>query len=417
MVRRFGRLSFFPVFLAVAFFLVSSSSEAQKKIGFTMPEGKTSVEIPFEAYSNLIVIEVVVNGIFPLKFVLDTGAESIILTEKLYGDLMGLNYVRDITVRGAGVMDSLQAFVATNVSMSLSGGINGEGLNMLVLKEDYIKLSETIGEEIYGIIGYDIFSRFVVNIDYDANILTLYEFGKFKPRRSTTQVPLTVSHTKPYVITQVVQGDKKDTVKLMVDSGASHAVLLDVRNTEGVVVPKELLATRLGQGLGGEIPGFLGRMPAFLIDDFCFENILVSIPIAGAYNTVIKRGARHGTIGGDVLCRFNVTFDYMKERLYLRKGKEFRDPFEFDMSGMSISATGANLDSIKIDYVRKDTPAYYVGLKPGDHVLSINNMTLQNTKFSEITAELKKKDGKKIKIVILRNGQKIKKVFYLRRMI
>lgn len=405
------------IFFVLTFSLVYHQAKAQGKIGFTMPEGKRSVEIPFEEYSNLIVITIVVNGFLPLKFVLDTGAESVILTQKIYGDLLRLSYVRDITVRGAGIVDSLQAYVATNVSMSLGGEIKGEGLNILVLKEDYIRLSETLGEEVNGIIGYDIFSRFVVEINYDDNMITLYRPEDYKPKRYVRGIPITIVNTKPYVDALVVQNEKVDSVRLMVDSGASHAILLDVDNTEHIELPANLLYTRVGQGLGGEIPGFLGRLSAFSLDNYYFKNILASIPADGAYASAIKRGSRHGTMGGDVLCRFAVTFDYHDQMLYLQKGKEYGDPFEFDMSGMSIAAVGEQLDSIVIDRVLHGTPAFYAGLKVGDKILSINKMSLDNTKFSEIVALLKKKDKLKIRMTILRDGKRIRKVFRLKRMI
>lgn len=382
-----------------------------------MPEGVKRVTIPFEEYSNLIVIPIVINGFFPLKFVLDTGAESVILTQKIYGDMLGLNYVRDITVHGAGIIDSLEAYVATNATMSLSGGIIGHGLNMLVLKEDYIRLSETLGEEVHGIIGYDVFSRFVVEIDYDDHLITLHRPATYRRSLFAEEVPLDVVNTKPYVTSVVLQNGKKDSLRLMVDSGASHALLLDVSSTDDIVLPEKLISTRIGQGLAGEIPGFLGRTSGFVLGKYCLDDILVSIPVAGAYASAIKRGSRHGTVGGDVLCRFEVTFDYMREKMYLRRGKEFGKAFEFDMSGMSIAVVGDQLDSMVIDRVRKNSPAYYVGLLPGDKVISVNRMNLANAKFSDISGLLRKKDGYKIRVVIERSGRRIVKIFRLEKVI
>lgn len=143
----------------------------------------------------------------------------------------------------------------------------------------------------------------------------------------------------------------------------------------------------------------------------------MSIPVAGAYASAIKRGSRHGTVGGDVLCRFEVTFDYMREKMYLRRGKEFGKAFEFDMSGISIAVVGDQLDSMVIDRVRKNSPAYYVGLLPGDKVISVNRMNLANAKFSDISGLLRKKDGYKIRVVIERSGRRIVKIFRLEKVI
>jgi len=397
--------------------MMGTRASAQERIGFFMPDGVNMVEIKFEQYSNLIVIPITINNFLTLKFILDTGAESAILTEKVFGDILGLTYVRDIQIQGPGLIDSLQAFVATGIRMSMPGGIQGKGLNMLVLKEDYLELNKNLGEEIYGIIGYEVFNRFVINIDYDERILRIYRPESFKPRKWDTAIPMTVYNTKPFINMQITQDGKKDTVKLMVDSGASHALLLDVDNTDDLKRPEKVILTRLGHGLGGEIPGHLGRMNTCLIGDFSFEDVLVSIPISGAYIKAIKRGSRHGTLGGDLLSRFDVTFDYPNETLYLRKGRTFNDTFEANMSGMIIAAEGKKLDSLVVSDVNEDTPATEVDIRRGDVILKINGLNLQNSSVSEINAMLRKKDGLKIRLVIWRDGRKMKKTFRLKRMI
>lgn len=382
-----------------------------------MPEGVEYVEMEFEEYSNLIVVPIKVNNLLTLKFILDTGAESTILTEKLFGDLLQLNYVREIHVQGPGLIDSLEAYVATGVSMSLPGGIRARGINMLVLKEDYLELNKNLGEEIYGIIGYDLFSRFVVRIDYDDHLIRIYDPQQFKPRRRDTEIPLHVKNTKPYLSMSLRQKQKTDSVTLMVDSGASHALLLDVNNTEEISMPDKVISTRLGQGLGGVIPGFMGRMTQCQIADFAFDDVLVSIPQEGAYLKAIKRGARHGTMGGDLLSRFSVTFDYPHEKLYLRKGGRYYDDFEYNMSGMIVNADGEELDSLFVTMVQKDSPAAEVDMRAGDLILRINGMNLENSSISDIHALLRRRDGMKIRVWLLRNGEKIKKVFRLKRMI
>ena len=145
--------------------------------------------------------------------------------------------------------------------------------------------------------------------------------------------------------------------------------------------------------------------------------MLVSAPFEGAYNKTIKRGARIGTFGGELLHRFNVTFDYSKNKLYLQKSKSYKNKFEFDMSGMSLNSIGDNLDTMKVVDVKIDGPAYQAGIKENDIVLSINNKNLRNSTLTEIYMLLQKRDKKKIKCRILRDGEKMNKSFKLKRMI
>ncbi|REE00396.1 aspartyl protease family protein [Marinoscillum furvescens] len=396
---------------------LSYTAHAQGSIGFVLPPDRKMVEVPFEEYSNLIVVPVTINNFLTLKFILDTGAESAILTEKLFGDILGLQYVRDITIQAPGVQDSLQAYVATGLHLALPGGIQGRSINMLVLKHDYLELNKNLGEEIYGILGYDLFNRFVVNVDYDDKVIRFYRPEHYKPKRSAQEIPLEVTNTKPFVQMTVSQKDRTDSVKLMVDTGASHALLLDVRNMNDIAFPEKLLTSRLGQGLGGEIPGFLGRMSECSIGGYEFDEVLSSIPIDGAYIKAIKRGSRHGTIGGDLLTRFNVTFDYPNQKLYLKRSNRFHDEFDFDMSGITLGAVGKKLDSLVVRRIQDETPAADAGILPGDVVLKVNGLNLRNATMGEITDLLRKKDGFKVRIVIWREGKKEKKVFRLRRMI
>ena len=394
-----------------------NDGHGQTKIGFVMPEKARKVEVPFEQFNNLIVIPITINNNLTLKFILDTGAESAILTEKLFGDILGLNYVRQININAPGEIDSLEAFVATNITMSLPGGISGKGINMLVLKEDYLELNKNMGEEVYGIIGYDVFSRFTINVDYDDKILTFYEPENYKPRKSQIRVPMEIVNTKPYISMRVMQKENIDTVTLMVDSGASHAMLLDVDHTEEIIIPNEVIPTALGQGLGGEIPGYVGRMASCNLQKFNFNEPLVSIPISGSYMKAIKRGSRQGTIGGEILSRLNTTFDYRGNNLYITRGNRYKEKFEFNMSGMSLGVVGDQLDSIKVVKIQENSPAEEVGIQPGDFVLKINGKSLHHNSFTEINSMLRSKEGRKIRVLLLRDDKKFKLKFRLRRLI
>lgn len=397
--------------------LLPENAISQSNIGFTMSDKVDKVEVKFERFSNLIVVPVKLNNSITIKFILDTGAESAILTERVFAEILGLNFVREINIFGPGIIDSVKAFVASDVKISLSDQVDGNALNILVLEEDYLELHKNLGEEVFGILGYDLFSRFVVDINYDTKIITLTRPDKYRVKRSYKRMDIKIIDTKPYVITTFKQGKESDTVRMMVDTGASHAALLDMSATDHLVLPSKVIPTRLGRGLGGEIQGYIGRLDRCTLGGFEFDKMLISIPEQGAYTKAIKRGSRHGTIGGDLLSRFNVVFDYSNEKIYLRKGKNFNAPFENNMSGLSFLAEGEELDSIKVIAVEMNTPAQRADIRKGDIVLKINGYNLKNSSMSNINALLRKKTGLRIRAIILRDGEKIKKDFRLERLI
>ncbi len=411
-----------PITSLVAFILLintcfCSSASGQKEFGFKMPADAKKITIPFEQHNNLIVIPITINRFLTLKFILDTGVENAILTEKLYADILDVNYIREITIDGPGLIDSVEAFIANQVTFSLPGGVVGTNMNMLVLKEDYLQLSENIGDDVHGIIGYDIFSRFVVEINYDDNEITLIDPSRFKASRRATEIPIEIRGSKPFINATIKQDNQKTSLDIMVDTGASHAALIDYNFLDGVDLPEKTIVTRLGRGIAGEIPGYIGRMDSVKIDCFDFSRMLVAAPFDGAYNKVIKRGARVGTFGGELLNRFNVTFDYSSKKMYLTKGDKYRDKFEYDMSGMTLNAVGPSLDTLKVVTVNPDGPAFKADIRPGDVIQRINGRNLRSNSLSEIYNLLQSRDGRKIRVVILRDGEKKKVKFRLKRII
>ncbi|MEJ2004144.1 MAG: retropepsin-like aspartic protease [Cyclobacteriaceae bacterium] len=143
--------------------LLSQNSTGQI-LGFKIEDDRKKIKIPFEIYNNLIVIPVVVNNQLPLRFVLDTGVRTTILTEKVYGQLLQLEYSKKYTIAGIGETPLIEAYVTSGVSLTLPG-ISGKGHAMLVLEEDYLELRNYLGTEVHGVLGYELFSRFIVGID------------------------------------------------------------------------------------------------------------------------------------------------------------------------------------------------------------------------------------------------------------
>lgn len=402
--------------LLIAIGSLHFESRAQIQFGFTMPEGVNKVEMPFTEVNNLVVIPVVLNNFLKLNFILDTGVETPILTEKAYANFIGVEYSREVIISGPGLIDSIRALVGNKVNFKLPGNITGYNLNLLVLQDDYLKLSEKMGMEVHGIIGFDIFQKFVVEINYDEKKLTLYRPSKYRPKKNFKSIPLDIRQSKPYVHSWINQNRVGDTINLMIDSGASHALLLDLEQID-IHLPNRTVNTQLGTGLGGDISGQLGRIDSFRINEYEFKDIIVSIPDADAYGQLIKRGSRQGTLGGEVLSRLHPIFDYTNEKLFISKSRNYRDRFEYDMSGLSLSCRGAFLDSIYVHHVREGSPSDLAGIQAGDVIISINGHIASYHPMTTFIALLKKKPNIKMRIKLLRGDEKIKKVFRLKRAI
>ena len=92
------------------------------------------------------------NNAIPLKFIMDTGVRSTIITNKDLTDVLNLPYNRVITINGPGDFTMLEAYVVSQIDLCLEG-VTGYDQTILVLKDDYLKLKNFMGIDVHGMIG------------------------------------------------------------------------------------------------------------------------------------------------------------------------------------------------------------------------------------------------------------------------
>ena len=413
-VNTFERQKHVVFFLFLLFSVLVTDLRAQEQ-RFTIQDGKKVAEIPFTNINNLIVLPVMLENKVPLWFILDTGVRTTILTDRIISDMLGLKYIRKYTLQGAGGFQQVEAMLAQGTSMNLPG-VQLTGQQMLVLEEDYLELSNQLGMQVHGILGYEIFKRFVVKIDYSSTVITLYEPESFKPGRGYVRLPLEIEDTKPYLLCEVVETESKEkkVVKLMVDTGASHALLLHQgKENQQFTLPEKTIFGHLGRGLAGDVVGQIGRIHGFDLGRFSFEDVLTSFPEDSAYQ-LKEWTSRAGTLGGDILSRFTVIFNYGESAIYLKKNETYRDPFVYNKTGLNIVAVGDNLKTFRVVSVRKDSPAGEAGIQPGDVLLRVNGRSAQYLSLAHIINLFRSRDGRKIRLKLKRGDEEIKTSFRLK---
>src|SRR6478752_278858 len=184
-----GPTLFYRKILVTVFFTLSVNMLLAQPLGFSLADNRKRVDIPIEVYNNLIVIPVVLNGALPLKFILDTGVRTAILTQKTFTDILNLTYSKKYTISGPGGQKLVDAYITNNVSLELPG-VNGRGQAMLVLEQDFLELRNYLGTDVHGILGYELFSRFIVKVDYEKKILTLMVPNRFHKSRRYHTIPM-----------------------------------------------------------------------------------------------------------------------------------------------------------------------------------------------------------------------------------
>lgn len=364
-------LAYVFIFSLVVFNTTSTFSN--NDVGFRFNNNRKSrVHISIQIVNNLIIIPIKINNSPPFNFLLDTGVKTTILSEPLLLNFLQIDSSEAVLVLGLGKQGYIIAEKLKNITFLLEG-ITGAKMDMIVLPEGIISLSEHLGFPVYGILGYDLFKQFPVYINYSANVITLYKESTYKvPKRRTTKVPLKIKNSKPYVNAVITSWDGKvDTLEMLVDLGASAPILL---NEEFRNYSEKHIQSYLGKGISGKLYGTEGRIKSFKISDIEFNDAIVSYPNDDyLFPAEAKIERWDGIIGGGLLKRFQVIIDYSDSVLFLKRNYKYDAPMFPNLSGMEVIAEGLAYNKFKIDFVRPDSAADHAGVKEGDYIITINN--------------------------------------------
>lgn len=396
---------------------VQASFAQNLQIGYFIKGNRSQVTVPFQVHNNLIVVDVILNEKLPLKFIVDTGLRTALLTDRLYTDMLDVNYSRTIPIVGADGNVIVDAYVVNNVSLGFRG-LTGKGQTILALGEDFLELKNYMGIDVHGIIGYELFNRYIIEIDYDNFLMTFYEPDAFSPERRFEALDMPIIGSKPYVKASLRQ--KNNTIVsglFLLDTGASLAVSLDREADEAIYLPEPNVNVNLGRAIGGDLEGYLSRSNAFTIGEMEFKEVLTSYPDAGEYYDLLKVEGRIGSVGGNIFARSRVVFDYFSQKLYIAKGKEYKRKFEYNMSGIEFKAEGNDLRTFIVKSVLEDSPADRAGILPGDRVISVNGTQARYFNLSQLASLMRSREGRRIRFRLQREEENISLSFRLRRII
>ncbi len=341
---------------------------------FEIENGKDKFSVYFKHIGNLIILPISINGSVPLNFLLDTGSPYTIITNLNAIRHFELKKGNSITVSGLGRdIQNIEAYLSTGNSLTI-GKAASEKSEIILIYEQGFDLSGRFGIPIYGIIGHDILKDFITEINYSRKKVTFYEpdyFHKKKNLKKFESVPIEVRGKKPYLNLASKINEQEIRLDLLIDSGSSDALWLFEKNEENIFIPSEFIEDYLGYGLNGEIHGKKTRISDLKIGSYHLENLTTSFPDSISISNVVRKN-RNGTIGSEVLRRFTTIYDYQNKTFYFKKNKYFKQDFHYNLAGLELYQPYPDLPYLEVAYVRKNSPAYFAGLKKGDAIRYVN---------------------------------------------
>lgn len=374
-----------------------------------------SYTMPFEMHNNLIIIEVQVNNSSPLSFILDSGVSDIIITELGFGDSLELNYAREIKVKGLGKGDPIDAYYSIKNEVHFAG-ITSTDQNIRVLMQDVFSLSKRMGRPIHGIIGYSVFQDFIVEIKYSQKKLVFHEPENFrqKDKRRSFTMPLMVENLKPYIMADAnISGDTTIPVKLFLDTGASHTLWLAENESRDIQVPDGAVEKYLGAGLNGDITGHMSVVKTLKIGSVVFHAMITAFPDKESVKQMFSVKDRNGSIGAEILRRFNITFNYRDSLITFIPNHDLRQELSVNRSGFEIEMPAPGFPIYHVAYIEEGSPSWDAGLRQHNQILQINGQNTLLMTFNEIIGILHQKTGTRISLLVQQESGKETIVFKL----
>lgn len=268
-----------------------------------------TISVPADIYENMPFLDVRVNGSAPMTFLLDTAAPTTILDQRI---------------------------AAAPVSLDIGG------LRFDVAKPgtmDLAFLESTEGRRLDGILGMDLFRKYAIEMDFDAEVVRFHDAPSFEYEGTGEIVPIVIEKDRPYITAKLkMRGKPELERRYLVDTGSGGAI-----------------ADELFQPDGDPVGPDLGRAEYVQLGRFRF---------AGANGTT---GAMK--IGGELLKRFTVIADFARARMILEPNRHFADALLFDTSGLELEQIA---DGLRIAQVYPRTPAADAGLQRGDVITAVD---------------------------------------------
>ncbi|MDP3467142.1 MAG: aspartyl protease family protein [Daejeonella sp.] len=357
---------------------------------------------------NQMVIQLHINGKGPFNFILDTGVGLVLISDPKLVDSVSFQNLRSIYITGFGEGEKLSALIAPSIDIRI-GNTFATNISAAILKKDIFELSNYVGIPIHGLIGYEFFHSFVVRLNFSSSTITVFQPQKtYIPKRGS-RIPLSIEERKPYITTNIqLKSGKKLPVKLVIDTGAGHAISLETIDGVPFELPDERIRGNLGVGLTGPIDGYIGRIASLQLGKYTLNNVIAAFPDHEDAASRIFSINRNGNMGITIINRFNIVFDYNRAAMYIKPLPTFKEAFEHDMAGMEIGSAGENYKRLIITRVEPSSAAEQAGLMRGDEILAINFRAVSEMSLSEIDAMFRSRNGRSFVIDILSNETKIK---------
>ncbi|HUJ60212.1 MAG TPA: aspartyl protease family protein [Kofleriaceae bacterium] len=338
--------------------------------------GVSRSELPFDLVNNHIYVNASVDG-KPLRMLVDTGGLNMLTPAA--AKRLGLEPEGKIAGSGAGAERVDVGFA--HAKQLQVGDVTLANPVFYVI--DIGALADVEGEPFDGLVGFELFSRLGVRIDYPGRRLSLIAPAAFEPPHGAIAVPFEMADRTP-----IVQGAIDGLPgRFWVDTGSRSSLTTMTKFTrdhELVARYKPAFSTVTGWGVGGSTTSAPVRFHEVKIGDAVVHDVVGDL-FTGDKGSFADPDAA-ANLGGGILHRFVVTFDYAKKVMYLEPGKDVDRREAYDRSGLFLIRDG---DALRAVSVVPGSGAARAGIRANDRIAEIDGAPVGRKSLAEWRAELR----------------------------
>ncbi len=329
---------------------------------------RDSLSLPFRYGTRHVWIKASINGAPPADFLLDTGC-SVTVIDREYAYSIGLAAEGNLALQGVSGSDEGAFAKLQSIRVSSPSGASVAVRDLKVALVDLGEGFEAVmWRKAAGLIGYDFLGRFVLEVDYDRNLVTLRNPKKYRYRGTSKQIPMRLYGGIPAI--DVTTGTEC-IGEFIVDTGNSfgldiHGSMVRRCQMLGAVQKRPQVEVYTG-GIGGGSINWFTRLERVQIGPHELSD-----PVTGlSLGALGLHGSTEisGNIGNGMLERFKLIVDYENRLLYLEPGRRFMERDQFTRCG----AVFVKLShAVYPGQIFKGSAVHEAGLKLRDAIQSID---------------------------------------------
>lgn len=322
-----------------------------------------------ESFRGLIVVPVRVGHSPPLDFVIDSGSDVSSLNDVHLAAALDLDGRFIGWTRGLG-NERVPVLNVRDVVLR-AGGVDLFTSDLLVHHVPALH-EENLGRDLHGLLGSELFERFVVEIHPAGRSVVLHDPETFVYRGPGHVIPLIVDQRRPFVEARVTTDrGKRARIRLLVDTGMESTLMLIRSSHRKLRVPEDSREIS-ARGVGGTTDAHIGVVEKVEIGSLTLGPSPATFMHRNSIPVVRDLPDLNGLVGNGLLGRFRTFVDYRRQRLILEVDGRFDSPVNSPALGLEVTFDWPDLSEARVTSVAEGSRAGRAGVEVGDQILAVD---------------------------------------------